>query len=1072
MNRPLKRLSQLALLIAAAVLVAACGGGDSLPPGATPLTPAPAAPDSVAPTVAITSSAAGATATGAVTFTFTFNESVGSSFSEADVTVTGGSKGTFTMVSGTVATLVVTPTPNATGTIAVSVDAAKFSDLASNANTAAASASQAYNTVAGAGGGGGGASAALITFDEVLAVQLTDFGTNGAPPVLATDPTGGTNKVLKIFKYKLPAPGSEQWAGVTVSLIHGANPALDAGSIPAIPFTASAKTMTARVYSPAVGVRVRLKVEDASNPGVSVETDALTTTANAWETLTFNFANPGLSPPVGGGATSPLDITKTYNRLSVFMDFGLGNGGGALPADRTYYIDDITFVAAAGGGGGGGGATAPTNAPTTVIPAGSITIYSDASSVAGLNMAPDWGQSNITRSEETIASNKSEKYVFGGAPFLYQGIDWTGGTTPATTIDVSAKTNLHLDLWSADIASIKISLIGNGEFAVTKTLTAGSWNSIDIDLALFTGVDKTKTIQLKLEPVSAGTLYVDNVYFSGGAGGGGATAPTNAPATLIPAGSITIYSDASSVAGLNMAPDWGQSNITRSEVTIASNKSERYVFGGAPFLYQGIDWTGGTTPATTIDVSAKTNLHLDLWSADIASIKISLIGNGEFAVTKTLTAGSWNSIDIDLALFTGVDKTKTIQLKLEPISAGTLYVDNIYFSGGGAVSCGSTAPTCAPTTSIPSGSITIYSDASSVAGLNMAPDWGQSNITRSEVTIASNKSEKYVFGGAPFLYQGIDWTGGTNPATTIDVSAKGTLHLDLWSADIASIKISLIGNGENAITKTLTAGSWNGIDIDLALYTGVDKTKTIQLKLEPISAGTLYVDNVYFWGTAASGGGGGGGVFAGGIYADDYVGSLPSTAKSTQGGDVGFFYDGRFDGAGNSYTYGGVSGTAQDPAGVHNFYFGLGLNAPAITDGYFGGYVKSPGNAPVSVATFTNLKLNVWGPDQLFKAGSFPQLKVVMQGPAAAGCGTSSGGSEVQVTFATTTQGAASIYTLPLSSFTLVAGCGGDTTVAQVLAHIAQVNVLLLGTNIQYVNKDPNNVAFTNGLNIGSIKFN
>jgi hypothetical protein len=167
-----------------------------------------------------------------------------------------------------------------------------------------------------------------------------------------------------------------------------------------------------------------------------------------------------------------------------------------------------------------------------------------------------------------------------------------------------------------------------------------------------------------------------------------------------------------------------------------------------------------------------------------------------------------------------------------------------------------------------------------------------------------------------------------------------------------------------------------------------------------------------------------------------------------------------------------VSGTAQDPAGVHNFYFGLGLNAPAITDGYFGAYVKSPGNAPVNVASFTNLKLNVWGPDQLFKAGSFPTLKVVMQGPAVAGCATNSGGSEVQATFATTTQGAASIYTLPLTSFTLVTGCGGDTTVAQVLAHIAQVNVLLQGTNIQYINKDPNGVAFTNGLNIGSIKFN
>ncbi len=203
------------------------------------------------------------------------------------------------------------------------------------------SASAAHNSVSGdhwpPGPSNCGGGAALITFDETPAPTLTDFGTNGAGAVIATDPAGGTNKVLKIFKYALPAPGSEQWAGTTISKLPG-------DSIAPIPFTASAKTMTVRVYSPAVGVRVRLKVEDASNAGISCETDAITTMAGAWEVLTFDFANPGLSPPVGGGPTSPLDVTKTYNRLSVFMDFGVGNGGsGPLPADRTYYIDDITF---------------------------------------------------------------------------------------------------------------------------------------------------------------------------------------------------------------------------------------------------------------------------------------------------------------------------------------------------------------------------------------------------------------------------------------------------------------------------------------------------------------------------------------------------------------------------------------------------------------------------------------------------------------------------------------------------------------------------------------------------------
>jgi hypothetical protein len=148
------------------------------------------------------------------------------------------------------------------------------------------------------------------------------------------------------------------------------------------------------------------------------------------------------------------------------------------------------------------------------------------------------------------------------------------------------------------------------------------------------------------------------------------------------------------------------------------------------------------------------------------------------------------------------------------------------------------------------------------------------------------------------------------------------------------------------------------------------------------------------------------------------------------------------------------------------------LNAPAITDAYFGAFVKSPGNGTVDLSGYTNILVNVWGPDQLFKAGTFPALDVILQGPAVSGCGSPSGGSEVQGTFNTTGQGAAQVYTLALNSFTLKATCSGETTVAQVLASITQVNIVLKNTNIQYVNKDPDGVAFTNGLNVGSIKFN
>ncbi len=174
-----------------------------------------------------------------------------------------------------------------------------------------------------------------VTFDETTAPGLTEFGTNGSGPLIANDPAGGTNKVAKIFKYT----ASEQWAGTTVVTISATS------AVGVIPFTSTAKTMSVRVWSPAVGVRVRLKVENSSSTSISCETDALTTKADAWETLTFNFANPGYSPPLDTTKpTSSLDLTKTYDKASIFFDFGLGNGGyGYMPAARTYYFDDLRF---------------------------------------------------------------------------------------------------------------------------------------------------------------------------------------------------------------------------------------------------------------------------------------------------------------------------------------------------------------------------------------------------------------------------------------------------------------------------------------------------------------------------------------------------------------------------------------------------------------------------------------------------------------------------------------------------------------------------------------------------------
>jgi hypothetical protein len=92
--------------------------------------------------------------------------------------------------------------------------------------------------------------------------------------------------------------------------------------------------MTVRVWSPTVGIPVRLKVEDAADPTRSCETEATTTVASGWQTMTFNFANQA-------AGTAALNTAFTFNKVSIFFNFGTtgANGGGG-----TFYFDNVSFI--------------------------------------------------------------------------------------------------------------------------------------------------------------------------------------------------------------------------------------------------------------------------------------------------------------------------------------------------------------------------------------------------------------------------------------------------------------------------------------------------------------------------------------------------------------------------------------------------------------------------------------------------------------------------------------------------------------------------------------------------------
>ena len=363
----------------------------------------------------------------------------------------------------------------------------------------------------------------------------------------------------------------------------------------------------------------------------------------------------------------------------------------------------------------------------------------------------------------------------------------------------------------------------------------------------------------------------------------------------------------------------------------------------------------------------------------------------------------------------------------------------------GPITFKSAAPT-APTSAAPTPPardaaevLSVYSGAyAQIAGVNLNPNWGQSTVV-TQVVIEGNDTLKY----ANLNYQGTDWAG-----SPIDVTGMSSLHLDVWTTDVASLKVSIISPGlENPVTLTPTAGAWNSFDIDLSLYTVPDKSAIIQIKIEGTpTGGTVYLDNIYFWRPAATG--------FNGVWASNYSQTSDATWLSTEGGDAGTYIDGSVP---TQYWWNGVAPGDTPPS----FYFGYGINSATKPWG-FGAFVKAPGNGTVDVSGYGSLRIYVWGNDELMN--QHPNLTVVLIGPSVAGCA-----AEVQGTIAVGAPGVQQ-YTLPLGGFTMRTPCGYATPAEVIAGGLAQVHVQVLGDNVQYVTP-PGASDYANGLNVGPISF-
>ena len=425
-----------------------------------------------------------------------------------------------------------------------------------------------------------------------------------------------------------------------------------------------------------------------------------------------------------------------------------------------------------------------------------------------------------------------------------------------------------MDIWTSDVTTFKVKLVNFGadsafgggndtEHELTFTPTAGSWNTLNIPLANFTGLaSRAQLAQMILvgQPTGTGTIFVDNIYFSRSTPV--ATEPTvAAPTPTIPANDVvSMFSNAyTNVAVDTWRTSWSSATLT--DLQIQGNDTKKY----ASLDFVGIETTG----ANLIDASTMSNFHMDVWTADATTFRIKLVDFGanaafgggddtEHELVFTPTLNSWNSYNILLTDFINLTgKSHIAQLILSAVPAGgaNVFIDNVYFSKATVLLEPTVAAPTPKTAAV--NVISMFSDTyTNVAVDTWRTPWSSAVLT--EMQVAGNDVKKY----SSLDFVGIETTG----ANLINATSMDTFHVDMWTPNITAFRVKLVDFGNDAafgggddteheLLFTPVLNEWNSLHIPFSAFTGLTaRGHVAQLILSalPTALGTVYIDNVHF----------------------------------------------------------------------------------------------------------------------------------------------------------------------------------------------------------------------------------
>ena len=445
------------------------------------------------------------------------------------------------------------------------------------------------------------------------AAAISNFD-GGDLTVINNSQVSGINTSTKVAKM-VKNPG-QHWGGSVIAL---GEP---------IDFSAN-KIFRMKVYSPRVGAKVLLKVENATNGAINFEKEVPTTKANQWEEIGFDF--------------TAINTANSYHKIVLIFDLGTPGDGSA---NFTFLLDDIKLS-------------------NTMPVQLTIPVDFESSSLAYNFINFDGGNATVITNPHSNGINTSAKV---GRMIKNAGQHWGGSVLElASPIDFSANKIFRMKVYSPRVGAkvlLKVENQNNGAINFEKevaTTTANTWEDLVFDYSAINTANSYQKIVLIFDLGTVGdgsanfTFYFDDIRL------------TNTLPLLLP---LDFQSTTLTYAFQNF--DGGSSTVENNPSATGINTSSKVgrMIKNAGQVWGG-SWIGLDAPINFTSNIMKMKVYSPRVGAKVL-LKIENQTNGALSYEKevlTTTANAWEELTFDMS---GRNTSNTYQKIVLIFDLGTM----------------------------------------------------------------------------------------------------------------------------------------------------------------------------------------------------------------------------------------------------------------------------------------------------------------------------------------------------------------------------------------------------------------